>query len=187
MVESVAVQQQQHRRINREDVREEVINPGKRIFNTSLFIVGMSFLANSILLYVDTLVDFLHADIFFGFSKQGRNSHLQRSSAMLGFIVGFLNLYTASIKKNKPMTVYCLFADLLAISHYLIETFLFRGIRYEYTLLVSVFLSFNVLWAVRNYYYEARLVHEKKKNYTGAPNENVNVTRTDVKDESHLD
>lgn len=75
------------KRVLKENLRQ-LYFPGKRIFNTSLFIVGLAFIANAVLLYVDTLTTILHADIFFGFSKQGRNDHLQRSSAVLGFVVG---------------------------------------------------------------------------------------------------
>ncbi|KAF0974094.1 hypothetical protein FDP41_006704 [Naegleria fowleri] len=151
------------KRVLKENLRQ-LYFPGKRIFNTSLFIVGLAFIANAVLLYVDTLTTILHADIFFGFSKQGRNDHLQRSSAVLGFVVGFLNLYCASIEKNKALTTYTLFADGFSILHYLAETFYFKSIRYEYTALVTVFLLFNFIWAVRNYYYELRLVQEKKIN-----------------------
>jgi len=149
------------------ETMKELYFPGKRIFNTSLFIVGLAFIANALLLYSDTLTTVFHADVFFGFSRQGRNDHLQRSAGILGFIVGFMNLYTASINKNRELTAYCLLADAISITHYLVETFWFRSIRYEYTALISVFLIINFIWAVRNYYYDLRMHHEKEMNVRG--------------------
>ncbi|KAL0482865.1 A-kinase anchor protein [Acrasis kona] len=147
---------------------KEVQVKSKKYIRSTLFACGSLFLLNGLLLYFGTLSGSSRIDLarFYGF-REGKNEHLQRSVGILCIILAASNFLPLTKlhegAANDALTSIAVQGNILAFTHYAVETIYFKDLRMEIIFCMGMFLLMNVFWTFKEMYQSKKEVIVVKK------------------------
>lgn len=129
---------------------------GKSYYKTTVFVTGLLFLFNFVLLYFGTIYgeERVNVSKFYGF-KEGKQEHLQRTNGVFCLIMFFVNMMPLLKDEEhgkNSMLAFSALCNIIVIAHYILETLYFVGMRLEVISIQGFVLAMNLYWSIVDYH-----------------------------------
>ncbi|KAL0479528.1 hypothetical protein AKO1_007724 [Acrasis kona] len=122
----------------------------RRYYKSTLLPTSILFLVNAIALYFGTHIGYFgDVGTFYGFKTH--NEHLQRTAGAFCFLISAVNAAPLILKNGDDMIIFSLLTNIFVCTHYILEGTIFRGMRIEILLVMSLFMVLNLFWSYKDF------------------------------------